>query len=93
MSISPDKTKLITGGYQEVSIYNINSDASDQQALHTLDGISKNTVSIGFHENGSWLYTAGEDKTLKIWDLKLVSNSFHFKRFGFEFCVFCFFFF
>ena len=35
-----------------------------------LDGTSKNTVSIGFQEKGEWLYTAGEDKILKIWDIK-----------------------
>ncbi len=44
--------------------------SSNQQAVLNLDGTSKNTVSIGFQEKGEWLYTAGEDKILKIWDIK-----------------------
>lgn len=86
MAIYPDKSLLATGGiykhilynflnkkikkkgYQHVSIYDVNS--SNQQAVLNLDGTSKNTVSIGFQEKGEWLYTAGEDKILKIWDIK-----------------------
>jgi len=68
MAIYPDKSLLATGGYQHVSIYDVMS--SNQQALLNLEGTSKNTVSIGFQEKGEWLYTAGEDKILKIWDIK-----------------------
>src|SRR5690349_18742179 len=68
MAISPDKTKLATGGYQHVSIYDTMS--NNQQPIYNLEGTAKNTVSIGFHEKGAWMYTAGEDKTIRIWDMK-----------------------
>ena len=68
MAIYPDKTLLAAGGYQQVSIYDTTS--NNQNALYTLDSIMKNIVSVGFQEQGSWMYTAGEDKTIRIWDMK-----------------------
>lgn len=68
MTIYHDKSLLATGGFQHVSIYDILS--SNQQPIVSLEGISKNTVSIGFQDKGAWLYTAGEEKALKIWDIK-----------------------
>jgi len=68
MAIYPDKTLLATGGYQHVSIYDTMS--QNQDPIYNLEGTVKNTVSIGFQEKGSWMYTAGEDKTLKLWDMR-----------------------
>ena len=46
-------------------MYDINSNNQKQ-----IDGTTKNTVAIGFQEKGLWMYTAGEDKTVKLWDMK-----------------------
>ena len=51
-----------------VSIYDTMS--NNQQAIYNLEGTVKNTIAIGFEDKGAWMYTAGEDKTLKIWDMK-----------------------
>ena len=34
------------------------------------DGMSKNVMECGFQCDGNWMWTAGEDKTVKIWDLR-----------------------
>lgn len=46
--------------------------SNNQSSLLSLDGIVKNTVAIGFQEKGCWMYTAGEDKTVKIWDMRFI---------------------
>lgn len=62
-------------GYQQVCIFDINSTNSfdKQQPLLSVEGTIKNTVAIGFCEKGLWMYTAGEDKTVKIWDMRLAT--------------------
>ena len=34
------------------------------------DGVSKNVTAVGFHEDGKWMYTGGEDCSARIWDLR-----------------------
>ena len=36
------------------------------------DGVSKNVTAVGFHEDGKWMYTGGEDCSARIWDLRQV---------------------
>ena len=59
-------------GYQHVSIYDTTgaSSQSNNQAIFNLEGIAKNTVSIGFQDKGSWMYTGGEDKVIRLWDMR-----------------------
>jgi hypothetical protein len=38
--------------------------------ISNLEGIFKNTNAIGFQDKGAWMYTAGEDKTIKLWTMK-----------------------
>ncbi len=68
MAIYPDKTCLAVGGYQHISIYDITR--NNPLALCQIDGAARNTVAIGFQNKGSWMYTAGEDKILRIWDMR-----------------------
>ena len=32
---------------------------------------SKNVMAVGFQDEGRWMYTGGEDCTVKIWDLRM----------------------
>ncbi|GKY94680.1 hypothetical protein MPSEU_000433400 [Mayamaea pseudoterrestris] len=41
-----------------------------QQAVLTLEGHTSNVTSIGFQKDGRFLYSASEDGTVKIWDLR-----------------------
>jgi len=34
------------------------------------DGVSKNVTAVGFHEDGKWMFTGGEDSSARIWDLR-----------------------
>ena len=34
------------------------------------DGVSKNVTAVGFHEDGKWMFTGGEDCSARIWDLR-----------------------
>ena len=34
------------------------------------EGISKNATAVGFHEDGKWMFTGGEDCSARIWDLR-----------------------
>ena len=36
------------------------------------DGVSKNVTAVGFHEDGKWMFTGGEDCSARIWDLRYV---------------------
>ena len=42
-------------------------------AIFSLEGITKNTTSIGFQDKGNWMYTGGEDKIIRLWDMRFVS--------------------
>jgi G protein beta subunit-like protein len=55
-------------GYNQVLIYDTMS--NNNQALLNVEGVHKNTLSIGFQEQGHFMYTAGEDKTVKLWDMR-----------------------
>ena len=34
------------------------------------EGVSKNVMAVGFQDKGRWMYTGGEDCTVKIWDMR-----------------------
>lgn len=38
----------------------------------TFEGHSNNITSIAFNNEGKWIVSAGEDGTIKIWDLRQV---------------------
>ena len=58
----------IPPGYQHIRMYDINS--SSPNALINYEGVQKNVTAVGFHEEGKWMFTGGEDHTAKIWDLR-----------------------
>lgn len=55
-------------GYQHIRMYDLNS--NNPNPIISYDGVSKNIASVGFHEDGRWMYTGGEDCTARIWDLR-----------------------
>lgn len=61
--------KIENKGYQQVCIYDVNAN-NQSTALLSVEGTVKNTVAIGFQDKGLWMYTAGEDRTIKIWDMR-----------------------
>ena len=49
-------------------MYDLNS--TNPNPVINYDGISKNVTAVGFHEDGKWMYTGGEDNCALIWDLR-----------------------
>lgn len=68
MQITPDRQLLAAAGYQHIRMYDINS--STPSPVVNYDGVSKNVTAVGFHEDGKWMYTGGEDCSARIWDLR-----------------------
>jgi len=76
MEITPDKQLIAAAGYQHIRMYEINSNSNNP--VINYDGISKNVTAVGFHEDGKWMFTGGEDCSARIWDLR--SRNLHCQR-------------
>lgn len=61
-------TLVAAAGYQHIRMYDLNS--NNPNPVINYDGVSKNITSVGFHEDGRWMYTGGEDCMARIWDLR-----------------------
>eukprot|EP00795_Rhopilema_esculentum_P009054 gene9054-16700_t len=68
LEITPDKQLLAAAGYQHIRMYDVTS--GNPNAVVNYDGISKNVTAVGFQEDGKWMFTGGEDCSVRIWDLR-----------------------
>lgn len=68
MEITPDRQLLAAAGYQHIRMYDIPS--ANANPVINYDGVSKNITAVGFQEKGKWMFTGGEDKTVRIWDMR-----------------------
>jgi len=68
MEITPDRQSLAAAGYQHIRMYDIPS--GNPNPVINYDGISKNVTAVGFQENSKWMFTGGEDKSVRIWDMR-----------------------
>ncbi|KAF6018013.1 hypothetical protein EB796_023694 [Bugula neritina] len=73
LAITPDKQNIAAAGYQHIRIYDINS--NNPNAITKYEDISKNVTAIGFNEEGTWMYSSGEDHNARIWDRRTRSNN------------------
>lgn len=55
-------------GYQHVRMYDVYS--GNPNPVCNYNGMPKNVTAIGFHEDGKWMFTGGEDNSARIWDLR-----------------------
>jgi G protein beta subunit-like protein len=69
LEFTPDRQLLAAGGYQHIRMYDVNS--TNPNPVINYDGLSKNVTCVGFEKTGKWMFTGGEDKTAKIWDLRV----------------------
>ena len=61
---------FIVLAYQHIRMYDLNS--NNPNPVINYDGVSKNVTCVGFHEEGKWMYTGGEDNSARIWDLRFI---------------------
>ncbi|RWS25737.1 target of rapamycin complex subunit lst8-like isoform X1 [Leptotrombidium deliense] len=69
MEITPDKQLLAAAGYQHIRMYDIQSSKNPSPVIN-YEGVSKNVTSVGFNEEGRWMFSGGEDGSARIWDMK-----------------------
>ncbi|XP_025409211.1 target of rapamycin complex subunit lst8 [Sipha flava] len=68
LEITPDRQLLAAAGFQHIRMYDLNS--SNPNPILNYEGISKNITGVGFHEDGKWMFTCGEDYCARVWDLR-----------------------
>ncbi|KAG8298858.1 Target of rapamycin complex subunit lst8 [Homalodisca vitripennis] len=68
LAITPDKQMVAAAGHQHIRMYDLNS--ANPNPVINYDGVNKNVTGVGFQEDGKWMYTAGEDNSARIWDLR-----------------------
>lgn len=73
IQISLDKTFLAAGGNPMINLYDVNS--TDDRPLLTYEGHSGNVMGLGFHKDQRWLYSGGEDGSVRIWDPRTNTTS------------------
>lgn len=68
LEFTPDKQLVAAAGYQHVRMYDVYS--GNPNPVCNYNGMPKNVTAVGFHEDGKWMYTGGEDNSARIWDLR-----------------------
>jgi len=68
---------LAAAGFQHIRMYEIMS--NNPNPIINYEGIVKNVTSIGFQADGKWIYSGGEDCSVRIWDLR--QRNFQCQRF------------
>ena len=71
LDITPNKCIIAAAGYQHIRMYDLNSNTTNP--IINYEGVSKNISRLGFHEDGKWMFTGGEDCSARIWDLRSAS--------------------
>jgi G protein beta subunit-like protein len=74
LDITPDKQFLAAAGNPHIRIYEINSSSNSSSSgsapLLVCEGHQSSVTSIGFQNNGRWMYSGSEDGTVKVFDLR-----------------------
>jgi len=59
---------IAAAGYQHIRMFDLTT--NNPNCVVNYDGITKNVTSVGFHADGHWMYTGGEDNSARVWDLR-----------------------
>ncbi|XP_028173381.1 target of rapamycin complex subunit lst8 [Ostrinia nubilalis] len=68
LEITPIGQMVAACGYQHIRMYDLAS--ANPDPIMNFEGVTKNVTRVGFHEDGKWMYTGGEDCTARIWDTR-----------------------
>eukprot|EP00965_Chrysotila_dentata_P077348 2554026-Pleurochrysis_carterae.AAC.1 len=68
LQITSDRNFIAAAGNPSLRLYDIGS--GQQSPIRTYDGHTNNVTAVGFQRESKWMFTASEDGTLKLWDLR-----------------------
>lgn len=68
LEITSDKTLIAAAGNPHIRLYDVNS--NNTQPVVTYDGHGANVTSLGFQKDAKWMFSGGEDGTVRVWDLR-----------------------
>lgn len=68
LEITPDKQYLAAAGYLNIRLFEVAT--NNPSPVTSFDGHTGNVTAVGFQKDGRWMYSASEDSTIKIWDLR-----------------------
>jgi len=68
LTITSDKKYLAVAANPHVRLYDIPS--SNTNPVISFDGHSGNVTAVGFQKDRKWMFTASEDGSVKIWDIR-----------------------
>jgi G protein beta subunit-like protein len=68
LAITNDKQYIAAVGHQHAKIFAVHQ--GDGNPVRSYDAHSGNVTAVGFQSDAKWMYTASEDKFIRIWDLR-----------------------
>ncbi|ESO06707.1 hypothetical protein HELRODRAFT_106302 [Helobdella robusta] len=68
LEISPDRKFLAVAAYQRIRLYDLLG--SNPNPIANYEGMSKNVTTVGFQSECKWMFSAGEDGVVRIWDTR-----------------------
>eukprot|EP00035_Acanthoeca_spectabilis_P036563 m.40354 g.40354 ORF g.40354 m.40354 type:complete len:302 (-) comp8068_c0_seq1:676-1581(-) len=68
LEITPDRNFIAAAGYADVRMYDVLSNTPT--AMTAFHGHSGNVTALAFSEEGTRMYTGGDDETVKVFDVR-----------------------
>ncbi|CAF4620051.1 unnamed protein product [Rotaria sp. Silwood2] len=75
LAIHPQKTLLAAGSYQHIKMYDLMS--NNPNPVMKLDQLQKNIVTLGFSDDRQFMFSGGEDRFVRIWDMRAAKTKAH----------------